>query len=71
MHQVICMDAYSRIIAKYVVNLKYDDLPEEVIEKTKMHFLDYLGNALAETEFIQAVNRLEQFEDVAQLSSLI
>lgn len=65
------MDAYSRIIAKYVVNLKYDDLPEEVIEKTKMHFLDYLGNALAEIEFIQAVNRLEQFEDVAQLSSLI
>ena len=44
------MDEYSRIYAKYVVGLKFDDLPVDVIEKTKMHFLDYLGNALAAYE---------------------
>ena len=44
------MDEYSRIYAKYVVSLKYEDLPVDVVEKTKMHFLDYLGNALAAYE---------------------
>jgi len=44
------MDEYSRIYAKYVLGLKFDDLPDDVIEKTKMHFLDYLGNALAAYE---------------------
>ena len=48
--QVIPMDEYSRIFAKYVVDLNYDELPTEVVEKTKMHFLDYLGNAFAAHE---------------------
>ena len=41
------MDEYTRIYAKYVVSLKFDDLPIDVVEKTKIHFLDHLGNALA------------------------
>ncbi|MBT3283312.1 MmgE/PrpD family protein [Candidatus Bathyarchaeota archaeon] len=44
------MDEYSRIFAKYVVDLNYDELPAEVIKKTKMHFLDYLGNTFAAHE---------------------
>jgi len=44
------MDEYSRIFAKYIVGLNYDDIPAEVIEKTKMHFLDYLGNTFAAHE---------------------
>jgi len=44
------MDEYSRIYAKYVVDLNYDDLPAEVVEKAKMHFLDYLGNTFAAHE---------------------
>lgn len=44
------MDEYSRIYAKYVVGIKYEDLPDDVVEKTKMHFLDYLGNALSAYE---------------------
>ena len=48
--QVIPMDEYSRIFAKYIVGLNYDDIPAEVIEKTKMHFLDYLGNTFAAHE---------------------
>jgi 2-methylcitrate dehydratase PrpD len=38
------MDEYSRMLAKYVVNLRYEDLRLEVIEKAKMHLLDSLGN---------------------------
>jgi len=34
--QVIPMDEYSRIYARYVVDLNYDDLPADVVEKTKM-----------------------------------
>ncbi len=48
--QVIYMDKYSKIYAKYVGDLTYNDLPDDVIEKTKMHVLDYLGNALAAFE---------------------
>lgn len=44
------MDEYSRIYARYVVDLNYDDLPADVVEKTKMHFLDYLGNTFAAHE---------------------
>ena len=47
---VTAVDEYTRIYAKYVVSLKFDDLPFDVVEKTKIHFLDYLGNALAAYE---------------------
>jgi 2-methylcitrate dehydratase PrpD len=54
------MDEYSRIYAKYISKLNYDDLPPEVVEKTKMHFLDTLGNIFAahEMPWSQAVIRL-------------
>ncbi len=44
------MDEYSRVFAEYVVDLRYEDLSTEVIEKTKMHFLDTLGNILGAHE---------------------
>lgn len=44
------MDEYSKILAKYVVNLKYEDLKDEVIDKTKMHLLDAVGNILGARE---------------------
>jgi len=44
------MAEYSRLFAEYVVNLRYEDLSTEVIEKTKMHFLDTLGNILGAHE---------------------
>jgi hypothetical protein len=47
---VISMDEYSKVFAEYVVNLQYEDLSPEVIEKTKMHFLDTLGNILGAYE---------------------
>jgi 2-methylcitrate dehydratase PrpD len=40
------MDEYSRILSNYVVNFQYEDLKDEVIEKTKMHLLDSLGVTL-------------------------
>ena len=44
------MDEYSRVFAEYVVNLRYEDPSPEVIEKTKMHLLDTLGNILGAHE---------------------
>jgi len=40
----------SRVFAEYVVNLSYRDLNPDVVEKTKMHFLDTLGNILGAHE---------------------
>ena len=50
MQQVINMEEYSKVLAKYVVNLRYEDLKDEVIEKAKMHLLDSLGNILGACE---------------------
>jgi len=50
MPKVIGMDEFSRILAKFVVELRYEDLKPGVIEKTKMHFLDSLGNILGAIE---------------------
>lgn len=44
------MVEYSKVYAKYIVDLKYDDLPPEVVEKAKMHLLDALGNMFAAHE---------------------
>jgi 2-methylcitrate dehydratase PrpD len=44
------MIEYSRILAKYVVNLSYADLPDPVVEKAKLHLLDALGNILGAYE---------------------
>ncbi len=41
------MVEYSRVYAKYIINLKFEDLPPKVVEKAKMHFLDALGNIFA------------------------
>jgi 2-methylcitrate dehydratase PrpD len=44
------MEEYSRILSRYAINLRYDDLSEEVREKAKMHLLDTVGNILAARE---------------------
>ena len=44
------MSEYSRVLAKFVVDLQYEDLPQNVVEKTKIHFLDSLGNILGAYE---------------------
>jgi len=44
------MVEYSRILSRYAVNLRYDELSEEVREKAKMHLLDSVGNMLAARE---------------------
>lgn len=51
---------YSKVYAKYIVDLKYDNLPPEVVKKSKMHFLDALGNIFAahEMPWSQIVIRL-------------
>ena len=51
---------YSKTYAEYITNLDYSDLPPEVVEKAKMHFLDALGNILGahSLPWSQAVIRL-------------
>jgi 2-methylcitrate dehydratase PrpD len=44
------MVEYSRGLADFVVNLRYDALEEKVVEKTKMHILDTLGVTLGAYE---------------------
>ncbi|MFC1983349.1 MmgE/PrpD family protein, partial [Chloroflexota bacterium] len=39
----------SNILAKYIVNTKYEDLPAEVVDITKKSILDGTGIALAAT----------------------
>lgn len=41
------MDEYSKIFSDFIINLNYENLEPEVVEKTKIHFLDSLGNILA------------------------
>lgn len=56
---------YSRTYAEYITNLQYSDLPPEVVEKAKMHFLDALGNILGAYEMpwskmvIKLVNQMK------------
>jgi 2-methylcitrate dehydratase PrpD len=44
------MVEYSRRLAKFVEGIQYDDLDEDVVEKTKMHILDTLGVTLGAYE---------------------
>ena len=44
------MEEYSRILARYIVGLRYADLSAEVVEKAKIHLLDTLGNILGANE---------------------
>ncbi|MDQ2763441.1 MAG: MmgE/PrpD family protein, partial [Pseudomonadota bacterium] len=41
----------SRRLAEFAHSLRFEDIPSEVIEKTKDHMLDALGIALASTGF--------------------
>jgi len=37
------MTEYSKEMAKFIVDFVYEDIPKNVVEKTKMHFLDTIG----------------------------
>ncbi|MFW6041093.1 MAG: MmgE/PrpD family protein, partial [Thermoplasmatota archaeon] len=37
------MTEYSKELAKFIVDFVYEDIPKNVVEKTKMHFLDTIG----------------------------
>ena len=41
------MTTLSRELAEWVVSLKYDDIPPDVIESAKTAFLDVVGLSLA------------------------
>jgi len=41
------MEPYSKAIARFLLDLSFEAIPPEVIEKTKLLLLDTMGNALA------------------------
>jgi 2-methylcitrate dehydratase PrpD len=41
------MSTYSEEISSFVSELKYKDIPKEVIYKAKLHLLDTLGLAIS------------------------
>ncbi|MEM1509993.1 MAG: MmgE/PrpD family protein [Sulfolobales archaeon] len=47
-------------LARFIYEVKYEDLPSEVVEKAKTCFLDYVGVALAgsQTEFGKTITKL-------------
>ncbi|SFB02662.1 2-methylcitrate dehydratase PrpD [Lentibacillus halodurans] len=50
----------SEKLANYIINTNYDDLPEDVVEFTKLCMLDYFGSAIAgsKKEPIQKIDEL-------------
>ena len=44
------MTAYSEEISNFVSNLKYKDIPKEVVYRAKLHLLDSLGVALSSSQ---------------------
>ena len=51
---------YTKNIAENIVNIKYEDLPIEVIEKTKRHILDILGVMLPSSKLDKNCKALEE-----------
>lgn len=44
------MKIFSEEISKFAVKLKYEDIPQNVVNRTKLHLLDSLGIAIASSQ---------------------
>jgi 2-methylcitrate dehydratase PrpD len=51
---------YTKMLAENIVNTTYEDLPQDVIEKTKRHILDILGVMLPPSRFEKGCKILEE-----------
>lgn len=49
------MRTYSERIGEFIEGLKYEGVPEDVVEKTKLHILDTLGVAIAASRLSSAL----------------
>lgn len=63
----------SKELAQYVVSTSYDDIPEDVVEFTKLCILDYFSSAIAgkDTEPIKKVEELVEMLGGNEQASLI
>ena len=63
----------SKELAQYVVSTSYDDIPEDVVEFTKLCILDYFSSAIAgkDTEPIKKVEELVEVLGGNEQASLI
>lgn len=65
------MDTVSEIIVDFCREVEYEDLPKEVVEKTKLHILDCLGSAIAgssRSETKKLISLVEQWSGDPQSS---
>ena len=70
------MSTYSEEISDFALNLKYKDIPQEVICKAKLHLLDSLGIALSFSQdpiikdiIIKTVKELDQHKESTVINS--
>jgi 2-methylcitrate dehydratase PrpD len=49
----------AEVVAEFIVNTKYEDLPKETIDKVKYYFIDYLGCSVGASKEPQAQALLE------------
>ncbi len=63
----------TRVLADFVVNTNYEDLPEDVREQAKACIIDYLGSALycSETESTQIVCDFVKAAECKPISSIV
>ena len=54
---------YTKTLADYAVNLRYEDLPKEVIEQAKLLMLQTLGVSLAASVTEQGKNAIALAKD--------
>lgn len=56
---------YSEILADFIFNLKYENIPNTVVQRTKELMLDSLGTAIAASKEECVLNAFKAFENLS------
>ena len=55
----------SEVMARFVSELSWDDIPSEVIERAKLHILDALGIAMAASRYDYSKKTLKSMKELS------
>lgn len=56
---------YSEILADFIFNLKYENIPNTVVQRAKELMLDSLGTAIAASKEEYVLNAFKAFENLS------
>ena len=56
---------YSEILADFIFNLKYENIPNAVVQRAKELMLDSLGTAIAASKEESVLNAFKAFENLS------